>query len=233
MTNASLLAPHLTEENCVNLLSKAQGKSKFQVEKLVAALAPQPDLEESIRRLPTPAPTAFAGERSQPPMPAPAVKPNPQVIKPLSASRNKFVFCGDDELVAMYRALQDRMRHKHPQGKIEDIVKEAFKVLLDKTNPTREPSRKMPSRPPIKQTRYIPSAIRREVWRRDGGKCGYESPSGIRCGSTAFLEIDHLVPWSIGGSSQDSRNLALRCSGHNKYKGGARIPQAGRPGLRL
>ena len=59
MTNANLLAPHLTEENHRTLLSQAQGKTKFQVEKLIAALAPRPDLEESIRKLPEP--STFAG----------------------------------------------------------------------------------------------------------------------------------------------------------------------------
>lgn len=228
ITNASLLAPHLTDANHESLLGEACGKSKFQVEKLLAALSPLPDLGESIRRLPTPG--TFAGSRCAalvPPILPPApVKVMREAVKPLSATRTKFVFCGDDELVAMYRALQDRMRHKHPQGKIEDLVKEAFKVLLDKTDPTREPSRPISPKPPARHTRYIPQALRREVWRREGSSCGYQSPSGRRCGSRAFLEIDHLRPWSLGGSSQDIENLALRCRAHNQLKGGATTPKS-------
>ncbi len=196
MSNASLLAPHLTQENCNDLLAKSEGKRRFDVEKITAT---------------------FPGECNRP-----SPKPKPEIVKPISESRTMFVFSGDDETVAMYRTLQDRLRHKYPHGKIEELVKEAFVLLVEKTDPVKEPKRKAPIRTPAKHTRYIPAAIRREVWRRDGDQCGYSLPSGIRCSSRAFLEIDHLIPWSVGGSSHDSSNLALRCRGHNQYRGGAK-----------
>jgi len=190
MTNASLIAPKVTEENHQELIAEAQGKSKFDLQKKLA-------------------PT-FASECKE-------------KVKPISQSRTMFVFSGDEETVALYKALQDRLRHKYPQGKLEELVKEAFQVLLEKTNPAREPQRKVPPKP-IKHSRYVPAHIKRLVWQRDGGTCTEILPTGIRCGSRAFVEIDHLVPWSMGGSSQDSLNLALRCRSHNQYKGGARIP---------
>src|SRR5438477_4129611 len=42
LTGARLLAPHLTAENHVEVLARAAGKSKREIEELVAALAPQP-----------------------------------------------------------------------------------------------------------------------------------------------------------------------------------------------
>jgi hypothetical protein len=54
LTAASLLAPHLTEANCREVLDAARHKSKRVVEGLVTELRPQPDVPTSIRRLPAP-----------------------------------------------------------------------------------------------------------------------------------------------------------------------------------
>ena len=56
----------------------------------------------------------------------------------------------------------------------------------------------------------IPSAIRREVWRRDEGKC-------VKCGSRANLEYDHIIPVSRGGSNT-ARNIELLCEACNRAK---------------
>lgn len=141
--------------------------------------------------------------------------------EPLSATRTKFQFSGDEEMVAMFKALQDRFRRKYPQGRIEDIVKESFKLLLEESDPAREPSRKI--QPKVtKHTRRIPSAVKREVWRKDGARCSFVSECGVHCDGTAYLELDHVIPWSLGGSSRDADNLTVRCRAHNAWRGGAR-----------
>ena len=38
------------------------------------------------------------------------------------------------------------------------------------------------------RSRYIPAAVRREVWLRDEGQCRYVSPTGRQCGATARLD---------------------------------------------
>ncbi len=57
----------------------------------------------------------------------------------------------------------------------------------------------------------IPSSVRREVWRRDGGRCS-------KCGSRENLEYDHIIPISKGGSNT-ARNIELLCEGCNRSKG--------------
>ena len=43
--------------------------------------------------------------------------------------------------------------------------------------------------------RHIPEAVRRAVWRRDGGTCCYQDPlTGVTCGATHLVQIDHIVP---------------------------------------
>lgn len=57
----------------------------------------------------------------------------------------------------------------------------------------------------------IPSAVKREVWRRDEGHC-------VECGSKENLEYDHIIPVSKGGANT-VRNLQLLCEHCNRSKG--------------
>jgi hypothetical protein len=59
--------------------------------------------------------------------------------------------------------------------------------------------------------RLIPSEIKREVWKRDGGKC-------VLCGSDHNLHYDHDIPFSRGGSSIVAENVRLLCAKHNLSK---------------
>ena len=69
-----------------------------------------------------------------------------------------------------------------------------------------------------RRSRYIPAAVRREVWRRDGGCCSYVDPhSGRRCGSRFLLQLDHIVPFALGGSAEPA-NLRVHCAAHNRFR---------------
>lgn len=56
----------------------------------------------------------------------------------------------------------------------------------------------------------IASEIRREIWRRDQGRC-------VKCGSRKNLEYDHIIPVSKGGSNT-VRNIELLCEACNRSK---------------
>ena len=56
----------------------------------------------------------------------------------------------------------------------------------------------------------ISSNVKREVWRRDMGRCS-------KCGSREKLEYDHIIPVSKGGSNT-SRNIELLCQSCNRKK---------------
>ncbi len=71
---------------------------------------------------------------------------------------------------------------------------------------------------PGSRSRYIPAVVRREVWRRDQGRCSYvDRHSGRRCGSRYRLEIDHIVPFALGGGAEP-RNLTLHCRAHHRLR---------------
>jgi hypothetical protein len=59
--------------------------------------------------------------------------------------------------------------------------------------------------------RIIPTWVKLEVWKRDGGKCA-------KCGSTKDLHFDHIIPYSKGRSSNTPENIQLLCGKHNIQK---------------
>jgi len=63
----------------------------------------------------------------------------------------------------------------------------------------------------IAHTRLIPSDVKREVWKRDQGKC-------VMCGDFKNLHFDHDLPFSRGGTSLSSKNVRLLCMKHNLQK---------------
>jgi len=63
----------------------------------------------------------------------------------------------------------------------------------------------------VEHTRLIPSEVKREVWKRDGGKC-------VLCGETKNLHFDHDLPFSRGGTSLSVKNVRLLCMRHNLQK---------------
>ncbi|HET7538308.1 MAG TPA: DUF222 domain-containing protein [Polyangiaceae bacterium] len=62
------LAPHLTAEVASELFETCRGKSRRQVEELLAVRFPRPDVREQIRRLPTRAPGPAVAAQALPPV---------------------------------------------------------------------------------------------------------------------------------------------------------------------
>jgi HNH endonuclease len=67
-----------------------------------------------------------------------------------------------------------------------------------------------------RHARHIPAAVRRAVWKRDGGSCAFAG-AGRRCNETAFLEFHHVTPFAAGGEAT-AENIQLRCRAHNQYE---------------
>lgn len=63
----------------------------------------------------------------------------------------------------------------------------------------------------LAHTRLIPSEVKKEVWKRDGGKC-------VLCESIKNLHFDHDLPFSKGGTSLTAKNIRLLCAKCNLAK---------------
>ncbi len=84
-----------------------------------------------------------------------------------------------------------------------------FKFYLKATSNTIEKGQAANSLP---QRRIIPSEVKKEVWKRDKGRC-------VVCGTKDNLHFDHDIPYSVGGSSITAENVQLLCARHNISKG--------------
>ncbi len=63
----------------------------------------------------------------------------------------------------------------------------------------------------ILHTRLVPTEVKKEVWKRDKGKC-------VICSETKNLHFDHELPFSKGGTSLTAKNVRLLCMKHNLQK---------------
>lgn len=69
----------------------------------------------------------------------------------------------------------------------------------------------IPETTELETNRLIPSAVKLEVWKRDGGRC-------VQCGANDNLHFDHIIPYSKGGTSLRAENIQLLCARHNLAK---------------
>lgn len=56
----------------------------------------------------------------------------------------------------------------------------------------------------LSHTRLIPSQVKKDVWKRDHGRC-------VLCGESKNLHFDHDLPFSKGGTSLLASNVRLLC----------------------
>ena len=232
LSSLRILVPHLTDENVDSLLEAARHKSTREVEQLIAAAHPQPDIPQSVRALPLPkvadgnghthAPGLLDGDLAQPvaiavvPTP-PARVPRP-IVAPIAPRRYLLKVTVGQETQDKLQRARALLRHVVPDGDLAEILDRALTLLLREAERTKWASTRSPrpSRMTSTRRRYVPASVKRAVWARDGGRCAFVGPTG-RCCETGFVEFHHVVPFSSGGLT-DEGNLELRCRAHNQHE---------------
>jgi len=183
LSTVKLLTPHLSPENHEHLLESARGKSKRQVEEMVAALMPFPDVPPSIRKLPgpvsaVPEDTVPGTPGHSPPTlhPTPPMPPaRPAVVTPLAPDRYKMQLTISGDTLEKLRLAKDLLRHAVPSGDDAVVVERALTVLLadlakKKFAAASEPRPAPATRP---GSRHIPAEVKRAVFLRDLGRCAF------------------------------------------------------------
>ena len=65
---------------------------------------------------------------------------------------------------------------------------------------------------PCAAGRAIPAAVRRQIWQRDGCCCSYvDRQTGRRCNSRHMIEIDHSLPYAMGGADTVNLGIYIPC----------------------
>jgi hypothetical protein len=210
------------------VLAAARYKTKREVEQLVAALRPRPDVPSTVRKLPAPAsralpltpsgevPFASNGSDSAPrELPAPA---RPARVTPLAPERYNVQFTVGPATHDKLRRVQDLLRHQIPNGDPALVFDRALTVLLEQLERTKIAAVRTPrsGAPPATGTRHIPAAVKRAVWTRDGGRCAFVGSLG-QCRVTGLLEFHHVVPYAAGGAATVG-DVQLRGRQHNVFE---------------
>lgn len=150
------------------------------------------------------------------------------VVAPLAPEHYKVQFTVSRATHDKLRRAQDLLRHAIPNGDPAAIFDRALTLLVADLEHVKIAAAARPraARPVALRSRHIPAAVRREVWRRDGGQCAFAGPNG-RCTERGFLEFHHVRPYADGGTSV-VENIELRCRPHNVYEAeqhfGGRFP---------
>jgi len=149
-----LFAQHLNSENAAGLFEACSNKSYEQVELVLAARFPRPDVRDLIRRLPSreqpitpdmgsvgqtppvaqtrPAPPGERSPITPPAQPAPAA-PAPQNgprarLEPLSADRFGVHFTADSEFRELLEEVRALTSHAQPKGELLPLMKHALEA---------------------------------------------------------------------------------------------------------
>jgi 5-methylcytosine-specific restriction endonuclease McrA len=164
------------------------------------------------------APSAPAALQLTPP-------PSRATLEPVTADTYSLRVTVDAALQKDIEELKALLSHGIPKGDLMAVLREAVQCALEKHRKRKgaaEPSRKRKSPAAAKAVKKtvcgrqpISAAVRREVWKRDEGRCTWRGPDGQCCGSTWQVELDHIRPAALGGPST-VENLRVLCKSHNR-----------------
>jgi 5-methylcytosine-specific restriction endonuclease McrA len=239
LTTLSMTGRVISENNKDEMFEKIKGKSKREVEVMLAGYRPALEKRESVK------PVVVRKETSSKKVCSPLFNlkqnsvntaPSPEKVKeenetkePLvEEQRYEFKFSVSKDVFHKYQEVQALLSGKYPKGaKIEELFDELLECCLDKKSPVRKAKRRErrlekrnATRSPKNnsstetQSRYIPKAIEEQVYIRDQGRCTFIGNNGKRCNSTHDLEFHHKKASARGGS-HDVSNLTLHCRAHN------------------
>jgi len=207
----------LTQENHAELLARAEGKSQEEAQLLAVEYKPKPVPRDVVRALPMPlAPlvelSAVPAGTKPPPRP-------PEVVKPLTPELRRLNVTVSADFMAELEQVRAALSHKCPDGNFEQVVREAFKLVLerDRKRKALTDRPRAQSETPGENDRYVPAAVKRAVWERDQGRCTWPMGDGDVCGSSHQLEFDHDLEVALGGKPTIG-NIRLLCKSHNLMK---------------
>ena len=232
VATAAAVVPHLTQANSAILLPAVAFRSRSEIHQILAAhtraatpsnsLALDSSVQESLDSH-APGHAISEGDIA---MPTTCVAAHaPGHASPARRGRVSSAAAGGYDVRLLIseaehedlRQAQDFLGHAVPSGDPAEIYARAMQHLLAHLQKQRlgvKPAAEPASEP---KGRRIPKALRRLVWERDGHRCSFVGTDGHRCGETRELEIDHIIPWALGGATT-AENLRVLCRAHNQFE---------------
>jgi hypothetical protein len=239
LTSITEAAKVVTPENWEAVLPRFYGLSKREAMEVVAALQPHPaPPTRAVFTAPSPAaardasptllldvgtaPALAAAEGESrpspgwpdelPPLRSPApAPPRPAELVPLTAEQVRLHVTVTNQFAKKL----EQAKAARPGESVEALLEAGLDLLLSQAAKRKglveKPQKKL--RP--SKAEHIPAHVRREVWKRDGGRCQWKLHDGELCGCTVGLQFDHVEPLALGGTST-ADNVRLLCPAHNR-----------------
>ena len=248
LTSIVCLAPHLrriSKKAGDELLAVAEGKTRAELELMLAERFPKADLPTVVQALSprcatselapgpvcdTPLTSSVgssavvqvepeSGSSNSAPLPAsPASTVPAPRIAPLSPGRFGVQLTVSQSTHDKLRYAQSLLAHAVPSGDLAEVLDRALDALIASLERRKFAATGKPGAARrSSDPRHVPARVRRAVRERDGGRCTYKTADGRRCEARKFLEFDHVRPLARGGESSVD-NLRLRCRAHNQLE---------------
>ncbi|MGC4095160.1 MAG: hypothetical protein QM756_46025 [Polyangiaceae bacterium] len=151
LTGLFVLAPYVNQPDFATLVQESRGKSRARIEELLASHFPREDAPAQIR-----------AERSR--------------VEPLSAVSYRVEFTASAELRRKLERARELLSHSVQKGDLAQVFERALDCLIEKETRRRVGAGRVRigSRRPLRLgSRYIPLAVARAVWERDGHQCTF------------------------------------------------------------
>ncbi len=170
-------------------------------------------------RVTSPGEVRITGPSSSAPPPVPPVAPpglleKALTVEPLTAGLSRLHVTVSKGLLRKLEEVRDAMSHAMPGATDAELLEAGLDLLLAQAAQRKGLVEKPQKKIRTSRRDHIPAHVRREVWKRDGGKCQWRLESGGICGATRHLELDHIHPKCLGGAST-ADNLRVACRFHN------------------
>jgi hypothetical protein len=159
----------------------------------------------------------------------------PASVRPLAPGRYRVQFTASAGLRDKLERLQALLRSSVPGADLAAVIEDAVTEKLERLEArrfglTKAPRKNLttaPAQAPAPAaskslaqarknpaSRYVPAAVRRAVYERDGGRCRFVDEQGRRCTARHGLEFHHRHPVAMGGD-HSPQWMALACKAHN------------------
>jgi 5-methylcytosine-specific restriction endonuclease McrA len=242
LMSVALVSRVMKPENADSVIARIRGKSKREVEAMVAEYEPR-TLIPPDRVTPVMVPVARAisaftatgggenssgvecsGDDAQDTIGSRGERSTAALDTAAKLERRNVVqFTAREEFMAKVERARVLLSHQIPGATFEQLFEVALDELIDRRDPDARQKRRQ-QHPSVGGTssvkngkRYVPAAVRDDVFVRDGFRCTFVGPDGRRCTASVCLQVDHVNPVARGGASTRD-NLRILCAAHNRLE---------------
>ena len=119
-------------------------------------------------------------------------------LTPLTRDRARLHVTVSRRLLEKLEAARAALSHVHPGASAGELLEAGLDLLLAE-HAKRKGLVQRPRPPRRVAAGSVPAHVKREVWKRDGGRCQWPVEDGEVCGSRLRVELDHVIPKARGG----------------------------------